>query len=204
MKLLFSINYYLTLMASMFHSAEKIVFHGRFHCQLRKSSKIKNLSNTRVVIGRGIGPHSNFYKKTKLVMSEDSILELERNALIGGGSMINLAKGAQFHLGEDSYLCSGTIVGVQKNVYIGKRCSISWNVTIMDDDGHDYGQQNVVDPVRIEDEVWVGCNVTILKGVTLGKGCVVAAGSVVTKSFPANSVVGGVPAKLIREGNEKN
>lgn len=204
MKLLFSINYYLTFVATWFHSAAKILFYGRFHCQLKKGAKINNLSNKRVIIGRGIGPHSDFYKKTKLVMSENSTLELEENALIGGGSMINLAKDATFHLGEGSYLCSGTIVGVQKEIFIGKKCSISWNVTIMDDDGHDYGQENVVDPVRLEDEVWVGCNVTILKGVTLGKGCVVAAGSVVTKSFPSNSIIGGVPARLIREANEKN
>lgn len=53
-------------------------------------------------------------------------------------------------------------------------------------------------PVTIEDECWLGANVTILKGVTLGRGSVVAAGAVVTKSFPPYSVIGGVPAKLIR------
>lgn len=53
-------------------------------------------------------------------------------------------------------------------------------------------------PVTIEDGVWVGANVTILKGVTIGRGSVVAAGAVVTKSFPPYSIIGGVPAKLIR------
>lgn len=53
-------------------------------------------------------------------------------------------------------------------------------------------------PVVIEDEVWCGANVTILKGVTLGRGSVVAAGAVVTKSFPPYSIIGGVPAKLLR------
>lgn len=53
-------------------------------------------------------------------------------------------------------------------------------------------------PVVIEDGVWCGANVTILKGVTIGRGSVVAAGAVVTKSFPPYSVVGGVPAKLIK------
>ena len=52
--------------------------------------------------------------------------------------------------------------------------------------------------VTIEDGCWVGANVTILKGVTLGRGSVVAAGAVVTKSFPPYSVIGGVPAKLIK------
>lgn len=53
-------------------------------------------------------------------------------------------------------------------------------------------------PVVIEDGVWCGANVTILKGVTIGRGSVVAAGAVVTKSCPPYSIIGGVPAKLIK------
>lgn len=54
-------------------------------------------------------------------------------------------------------------------------------------------------PVVIEDDVWIGANVTILKGVTIGRGCVIAAGAVVNSSFPPYSIIGGVPAKLIRK-----
>ena len=53
-------------------------------------------------------------------------------------------------------------------------------------------------PVVIEDDVWVGANVTILKGVTIGRGSVIAAGAVVTKSCPPYSIVGGVPARGIK------
>ncbi len=53
-------------------------------------------------------------------------------------------------------------------------------------------------PVVIEDDVWCGANVTILKGVTIGHGSVVAAGAVVNKSFPPYSIIGGVPARLLR------
>lgn len=52
--------------------------------------------------------------------------------------------------------------------------------------------------VTIEDDVWCGANVTILKGVTIGHGSVIAAGAVVTKSFPPYSIIGGVPAKLLK------
>ena len=52
--------------------------------------------------------------------------------------------------------------------------------------------------VVIEDDVWCGANVTILKGVTIGHGSVIAAGAVVTKSFPPYSIIGGVPARLIK------
>ena len=54
-------------------------------------------------------------------------------------------------------------------------------------------------PVIIEDDVWCGANVTILKGVTIGRGSVVAAGAVVTKSCPPYSIIGGVPAKIIKK-----
>lgn len=52
--------------------------------------------------------------------------------------------------------------------------------------------------VNIEDGVWIGCNVTILKGVRIGRGAVVAAGAVVTKDVPQYSIVGGNPAKVIK------
>lgn len=57
----------------------------------------------------------------------------------------------------------------------------------------------VMGPVRIEDHAWVGFNVIILKGVTIGEGAIVAAGSVVTKDVPAFTVVAGNPARVIRE-----
>lgn len=53
--------------------------------------------------------------------------------------------------------------------------------------------------VVIESDVWIGCNVTILKGVIIGRGSVVAAGAVVTKSCPPYSIIGGVPAKVIKQ-----
>lgn len=50
----------------------------------------------------------------------------------------------------------------------------------------------------VEEDVWIGCNVTLLSGVNIGRGSIVAAGAVVTKSFPPYSIIGGVPAKLIK------
>lgn len=60
------------------------------------------------------------------------------------------------------------------------------------------GENQYDQPVTIEDDVWCGANVTILKGVTIGRGSVVAAGAVVTKSFAPYSIIGGVPAKLLK------
>lgn len=59
-------------------------------------------------------------------------------------------------------------------------------------------------PIVIEDNCWICASVTIVGGVTIGKGSIVAAGSVVTKDVPANSIVAGVPAKVIREIDEQD
>ena len=55
------------------------------------------------------------------------------------------------------------------------------------------------EPIYIEDKAWLGSNVTILPGIRIGEGAIVAAGAVVTKDVPAGSVVGGVPAKVIKK-----
>ena len=54
-------------------------------------------------------------------------------------------------------------------------------------------------PIRIEDKVWLGANVTILQGVTIGEGAIVVAGAVVTKDVAPRTIVGGVPAKFIKK-----
>lgn len=59
-------------------------------------------------------------------------------------------------------------------------------------------QKPEIRPINIEDDVWIGANVTVLGGVTIGRGSIVAAGAVVTKDVEPFSIVGGVPAKLIR------
>jgi acetyltransferase-like isoleucine patch superfamily enzyme len=56
----------------------------------------------------------------------------------------------------------------------------------------------LVGDIRIGDDVWVGCSVQILPGVTIGNGAVIAAGSLVNKDVPENAIVAGVPAKIIK------
>ena len=64
-------------------------------------------------------------------------------------------------------------------------------------DSHEKLPQNDA-PVTVEDDVWTGANITILKGVTIGRGSVIAAGAVVNKSCPPYSIIGGVPAKVLK------
>ena len=114
------------------------------------------------------------------------------------GDETSIPKGSTFY-------CTGAELIIGKKVIFGPKPTI-----ITGDHRTDIVGKHIIDvtideklpendlPVTIEDGVWIGANVTILKGVTIGRGSVVAAGSVVTKSCAPYSIMGGVPAKLIR------
>jgi carbonic anhydrase/acetyltransferase-like protein (isoleucine patch superfamily) len=135
---------------------------------------------------------------TVVAVSSDGCLFLN-GARLGRGTSILVGTSAFLHIDQNSYIADGTRISAQNSISIGKDCAISWGVTIIDDDGHGFGPPPYSAPIIIEDNVWVGCNATILKGVTIGTGSVVAAGAVVTRSCPPYSLIGGVPARVIRQ-----
>ena len=99
---------------------------------------------------------------------------------------------------------SGTQSVCTKRVSIGGRCAIARDVIIRDYDAHEMvsADHETAKAVCIGEHVWIGTRAIILKGVTIGDGAVVAAGSVVTKDVPAKCIAAGVPAKVIRESVE--
>jgi acetyltransferase-like isoleucine patch superfamily enzyme len=113
---------------------------------------------------------------------------------------------AQLTIGDFTTIWYGTVISVRHRVEIGRECAISWNCTIIDNDMHQLVNEeklveaadNKANQVILEDHVWLGAGATILKGVTIGHDSVVAAGAVVTKDVPPNTLVAGVPAKVVR------
>ena len=94
---------------------------------------------------------------------------------------------------------SGTVIGAFKSISLGNNVRCGANTTITDADWHlDDPRSGEPKPVVIEDNVWLGLNVIVLKGVTIGKNSVIGAGSVVTKSIPANVIAAGNPCKVIK------
>lgn len=130
---------------------------------------------------------------------------------IGANSIIqtisnNHCEKPTLEIGDDTMIGKDFFCSSAKKVSIGKNCMFSLRVTILDHDhvcslgGGPIHSQGITEgkDVVIGDNIFIGINCVILKGVELGKGCVVGANSVVTKSFPDYSIIAGSPAKLIK------
>lgn len=118
---------------------------------------------------------------------------------------------ARIEIGDDCGL-SGTTICAASSVTIGKRCLLGADVIVMDTDFHNHAPHNrryapvdwpaISAPVSIGDDVFIGTRAIVQKGVTIGDGSIVAAGSVVVRDVPPNTIVGGNPARPIRSLTE--
>ncbi len=114
-------------------------------------------------------------------------------------------RGAKIQIGPGTAIGNDFVITANEAIQIGCDCLLSYRVTVMD---HSHvtgaGVAPVTSgltpgkPVSIGDKCFLGCNVVVMPGVTLGANCVVGANSVVTKSFASGSVIAGAPAKLLR------
>jgi len=132
------------------------------------------------------------------------------------GSVVTEHPDANIRIGENSYIGGSTLISAI-GIDIGDDVLIAWGCTFYDHNSHsvvwaerkhdvkDWYQgkknwENVKkEKIKVCDKAWIGFNSIIMKGVTIGEGAVVAAGSVVTADVPAWTIVGGNPAKIIRE-----
>jgi carbonic anhydrase/acetyltransferase-like protein (isoleucine patch superfamily) len=113
--------------------------------------------------------------------------------------------GGVIEIGDETFINFGTSISAHQRVTIGRACHLGHYVFIFDNDYHDV--QNKLQlpesrPVVIEDRVWLGTRVTVLKGVRIGHDAVIGAGSVVTRDVPPCSVAAGVPARIFRRFSE--
>ena len=148
-------------------------------------------------------------------------LSADTQLIIGDGSIVEAQlvaerPGARIVIGDHSFL-GQSLISSAEYVEIGNDVLISWGCNIVDHDSHSVEwskrKQDVrnwmqgvkdwthvaVSPVKIGNQSWLGFNVAILKGVQIGEGAVIGAGSVVTKNVPAWTIVAGNPAKIIRK-----
>jgi acetyltransferase-like isoleucine patch superfamily enzyme len=128
------------------------------------------------------------------------------NVTIGQNAWFQTIPPATITVGDNTQIGRNLVISSLEKISIGRECLISYNVSIFDHD-HEYNNPEVSpiksgvtkpEPTVIDDFTFIGAHSFILKGVRLGKHCVVGANSVVTKSFPPYSLIAGNPARLIR------
>jgi len=116
-------------------------------------------------------------------------------------TQLSAGPGATLRLGAGTFVNTGASISARASVDIGRRCQIANHVAIMDSDFHGIIERDRPEPpapIVIEDDVWVAVRATVLKGVRIGRGAVVAAGAVVVSDVPPWTLVAGVPARVVR------
>lgn len=174
-----------------------------------KASSMVDLKQVEMVMRKPL------QTKKYLILGENSIVQ---------GRFVFERETGEITIGSNTFIGGSTFVCINK-IEIGNDVLISWGCTIIDNDSHSlewiHRKDDVKDwkrgvdenqvgkyknwehikssPIKICDKVWIGFHSIILKGVTIGEGAVVGAGSVVTKDVPPYSIVAGNPARIIKK-----
>lgn len=130
----------------------------------------------------------SFGKNTRIVLAKSARVILG-NKLVSGPGLCISARGT-LEIGDKCFFNTNCAITAMEKIKIGNNCNIANNVVIVDHD-HDFRRDNklyITAPIEIGNNVWIGANVVILKGVQIGDNCVIAAGSVVRKSIVENSI----------------
>lgn len=173
----------------------RIWFFGRSYYKTHQSAKI-NINKGFFCINRYITKKDPFIGN--LEMYENAEINVNNTFFIHSGCDIMVFKGAKLNLGS-GYINRYCKIRCHDEITIGEGVAISENFTFWDSDAHQMiNGSEPTQPIVIGNKVWIGTNVTVLKGVKIGDGCVIAAGSLVTKDVPANCLAAGVPAKVIK------
>jgi maltose O-acetyltransferase len=134
---------------------------------------------------------------------------IQSNVLFGNGAVLD-GPNDNIQIGAGTYFNSGLIqCGSNSRIVIGNNCAIGYNVNILSvTHNSDFptgpNRQLIEASIVIGNDVWIGSNVFIKEGVTIGNNVIVGANAVVTKSFGSGTIIGGIPAKIIKNKHYEN
>lgn len=192
----------------------------------RKILSLQNKFQNRMLIKKFsraaiFGENVSLFKETQIINGTKDV----NNIIIGNnccirGTLIAYPIGGKIKLGNNCYIGDMSRIWSMENVEIGDDVLIAHNVNIHDNNSHSVNYEvrknelsyiltkghpttnifNIgIASIKINKGAWIGFNSSILKGVTIGEGAIVAAGSVVTKDVPPYTMVAGAPAKVIKK-----
>ena len=190
------------------------IYYNFFSSKVKSRTKIgfRPLKNCRLVIARtaqlvingsllmGYQQVSASRRETRLLLEPNSSLIVNGNYTIYADSYIRVIKDGKLIL-HSGFINEGVQITCASMITIGAGCVIARDVVIRDHDAHviETPGYEISKPIEIGNHVWIGNRAMILKGVKIGDGAIIAAGAIVTKDVPANSIVAGVPAKVVKE-----
>jgi acetyltransferase-like isoleucine patch superfamily enzyme len=173
------------------------------------NSLVRISDRSHFAIDRGFEVNASWFddKRRRFVselrLAENATLQCHSDFKLYQGASIYVAPNAVLELkGEKGFMNTNSTLNCFCHIEIGDDCGIGDNVTIADSDHHSINGKNPTAPIIIGNHVWICSNAMICAGVTIGDGSVVAAGAVVVNDVPAHCLVGGVPAKVLKENVE--
>lgn len=184
----------------------KKITKGKFI--LYNNTAVKYQPSSRIIINKGVFEinkkwTSNDPFPSIFAMGENSKVIVHDSFAIYSGSRIYVNNNATLLLGS-GYINNNLNLSCFSRIEIGHNVVISENVSIRDSDNHNIlnATHEKTKPIIIGNQVWIGMNVTILKGITIGDGAIIAAGTVVNKDVPPNCLAGGIPVKVLKTNVE--
>ena len=185
--------------------SSKVKKVGRLNFVSLRNSKIQFDKNSQILLRAkimiGIKQVKSSKLETRILIEENAKIEVNGNFSMYAGGYIRIIKNGHLVL-NGGFINEGVEITCASSITIGKGATIARDVVIRDYDGHtiELPDYKISKPIVIGCNVWIGNRAMILKGVTIGDGAIVAAGSIVTKDVPSGAIVAGIPAKVVKEG----
>lgn len=191
--------------------------------RLKRKKKKSIVGNNNKIINDGVllniiydihGNDNTITIKKGTVISDTKIyirgnhhhLLIDSNCKYKGGSFYFEDDHCRIEIQEGTTVESAHLAVTEpgKKIIIGKNCMLSTNIEFRTGDSHSILETNTnkrinyAQDIEVENNVWIGANATILKGVKIGPHSIIASGAIVTANVPANSIAGGIPAKIVK------